>query len=304
MRKYLIFGLLAVALVVSTGIALAAKPTFRAARVTNPVTGEAKNTVVIPARAIEVAPSLYNLGEAVDPESGKVVKGYAIIDFGERFAKPGTVCGNGICEPSENAKKCPADCGGGEEPDSSCYGFLARGAKWKNLEPYLVDPENSRGLSETFVRSNLAADILKWESVAEVNILGDEISGIVDGADLVSPDNKNEVYFADIEESGAIGITVVWGIFRGPPSARELVEWDQVYDDVDFDWSANCESENCTLKMDFENIATHELGHSVGLDDLYNSKCSEQTMYGYADFGEIKKRTLEAGDIRGISELY
>jgi hypothetical protein len=57
-------------------------------------------------------------------------------------------------------------------------------------------------------------------------------------------------------------------------------------------------------KMDFENIATHELGHSVGLGDLYTDACSEQTMYGYADNGETKKRTLEAGDIKGVQELY
>ena len=57
-------------------------------------------------------------------------------------------------------------------------------------------------------------------------------------------------------------------------------------------------------KMDFANIATHELGHSVGLDDLYDDKCREQTMHGYADYGETKKRTLEAGDIAGISKLY
>ena len=55
--------------------------------------------------------------------------------------------------------------------------------------------------------------------------------------------------------------------------------------------------------MDFENIATHELGHAVGLGDLYND-CTEETMYGYASYGETKKRTLEAGDITGIKKLY
>lgn len=86
------------------------------------------------------------------------------------------------------------------------------------------------------------------------------------------------------------------------------MEWDQIYDDADFDWSEDCTAEDCTIlgneKMDFENIATHELGHSVGLDDLYEDKCSEQTMYGYADDGETKKRNLEAGDITGIQKLY
>jgi hypothetical protein len=136
--------------------------------------------------------------------------------------------------------------------------------------------------------------------VAGVDIIGGEITGTVDGADLTSPDNKNEVLFGNVDFPGAIAVTIVWGIFRGLPAGRELVEWDQVYDDVDFDWGLNGEAG----KMDFENIATHELGHSVGLADLYDAVCSEETMYGYAAEGETKKRTLEGGDITGVLELY
>jgi len=56
--------------------------------------------------------------------------------------------------------------------------------------------------------------------------------------------------------------------------------------------------------MDLQNIATHELGHGVGLGDLYITACSEETMYGYSNYGETKKRTLNAGDIMGIQKLY
>ena len=56
--------------------------------------------------------------------------------------------------------------------------------------------------------------------------------------------------------------------------------------------------------MDLDSIVTHELGHSVGLGDLYTAECAEQTMYGYATEGETKKRDLEAGDIVGIQKLY
>ena len=56
--------------------------------------------------------------------------------------------------------------------------------------------------------------------------------------------------------------------------------------------------------MDLQNIATHEFGHGAGLDDLYEDSCSEETMYGYAENGETKKRTLGSGDIAGIVELY
>ena len=91
------------------------------------------------------------------------------------------------------------------------------------------------------------------------------------------------------------------------PTTNFLVEWDQVYSNK-FDWSLDCEvegeGEDCTNKMDFQNIATHELGHAVGMGDLYTDPCSEQTMYGYATNGETKKRTLESGDITGLNILY
>ena len=104
--------------------------------------------------------------------------------------------------------------------------------------------------------------------------------------------------FADIG-GGAIAVTIVWGIFRGPPNGRELVEWDQIYDDADFNWSATVEA----VKMDFEIIAMHELGHSVGMAHPSDS-CTEETMYRFADFGETNKRTLELGDITGVKKLY
>jgi hypothetical protein len=288
------------ALVFSVGAVLAAKPDSTPHKA-NPSGGHA--TVVMPAHAVEVAPGVFSLGRAID--KGKVVEGYAFIDYKKGFGKP-TGCNNdGKCQGWEDPScaDCAGGGNGGGSDTSSCYGFLARGAKWKTIEPYIVNPSNTRELDETFITDNLAFDIEKWETAAgtETDILG---AGSATNetliADLEWLDDKNEVYFADVGHEGAIAITIVWGIFSGPPWQRELVEWDQVYDDVDFGWSATGEAG----KMDFENIATHELGHSVGLDDLYDSKCSEQTMYGYASYGETNKRDLNTGDIAGIQKLY
>jgi len=255
---------------------------------------KAKNPVVIPAHAVEVAPGVFYLGKALD--KGRVVEGYAM------FVKP-TCDNDGICDPEENPScaDCKKDVEDPEEPDtSSCYEFLAREAKWKSVEDYIVNPTTT-WLDRSFVTSNLASNIDKWETAADYDVLGSGSStNDILVADTVSPDDKNEVYFADIDYEGAIAIAIIWGYFSGPPFARELVEWDMVFDDVDFDWSKEGEED----KMDFENIATHELGHAVGLGDLYNDACSEQTMYGYSTEGETKKQTLESGDIAGIQKLY
>lgn len=228
--------------------------------------------------------SIIYLGQSYDRQSNQEVEGYAFIyrdkNNSARSSKP-----------------------------VSCYGYLAKGAKWKNVESWLVNTDNSRGLGSSFVFDNMTSDISKWEDAANgiiddsagFNILGDgSTTNETLVSDTLSPDNENEVYFADIAESGVIGVTTIWGVFGGPINSRQLVEWDMVFDDVDFDWSSFGESS----KMDFENIATHELGHAVGMGDLYANSCNLETMFGYASDGETIKRDLNTGDITGINLLY
>ncbi|MDO8669653.1 MAG: hypothetical protein Q7K65_05155 [Candidatus Buchananbacteria bacterium] len=55
---------------------------------------------------------------------------------------------------------------------------------------------------------------------------------------------------------------------------------------------------------DAQNILTHELGHTVGLDDEYDNSYLSNTMYGYGAKGETKKNTLTVGDKSGALILY
>ncbi|MBU4069891.1 MAG: matrixin family metalloprotease [Nanoarchaeota archaeon] len=239
-----------------------------------------QNKFILPKNAMEVSPGVFYLGKALD--KGRVVEGYAFMikDSQDKKAR--------ISKPPK------------EDP---CYTFLAEGAKWKSVEPYIVDTANGRGLTDSFISDNLASDILKWETASGgYDILGDGKTGDVDASTIGQLNDKNEVMFGDIDSSGAIGVTIVWGIFSGPAKRRVLVEWDMIFDDVDFDWSED--ATNSITEMDFENIATHELGHAMGMGDLYNTECNTQTMYGISWNGDIEKRSLESGDIAGINILY
>lgn len=220
------------------------------------------------------------LGKAFDKKSGKEVEGYAIVHYAKNASKP--------TKPSLG---------------TACYSYIAKGAKWKIIEPWVVDSVNTDRLDSNFILQNMKDDIAKWEiaSGADNDILGEGKLSETPITISSSLDNENEATFAPIDNAGAIAVTYIWGYFSGPMFQRELVEWDQVYNDK-YQWTADAKIE--PTKMDFENIATHELGHSVGMRDLYTSRCSDQTMYGYADYGETSKRSLESGDITGIDLLY
>jgi len=268
--------------VLVAGVALA-KPDTTRVPVTNTRSGV---TVTIPARAVEVAPDVFHLGTAV--VDGKVVEGLMIIDR-RKEAKGGN--------PGKPDKP---DKPGKPAGESSCYAYLAKGAKWKTVEPWLINPNNAQGLSDLFLLSNTAANIQKWEDTAGADVFGGgALTAMPLVPDDVAPDGQNEVLFGSIDSPGAIAVTITWGIFGGPPKNRELIEWDQVYDEVDYPWSDS----GAPGTMDYENISTHELGHALGMGHP-NDSCVEETMYRFADFGETKKRDLNAGDIAGIDKLY
>jgi len=228
--------------------------------------------------------SVIYLGQAIDPVSGKIVEGIAFIHYKKEFGK------------NNNNGRKP---GGNSSP--VCYSFLSKGAKWKTPEDYIFDANNTEGLSQTTLKGLLFSDMGTWDNEVTANIFGSEIAGVVDGVDTSAPDGKNEVMFGSVSSPGVIAVTTVWGIFRGRSSDKELLEWDMIFNESDFDWSA--EVGGIVGKMDFSNIATHELGHAAGMGHPDNS-CADETMYAYADFSETKKRDLYAGDITGIKELY
>jgi hypothetical protein len=98
-----------------------------------------------------------------------------------------------------------------------------------------------------------------------------------------------------------LGRTSVWF----SRATGELLEVDTVFNKrvpwAIFNSSPECQSSPDAY--DFQNVATHEFGHWVGLDDLFDSLDRDQTMYAFSAGGEVKKRTLGLGDIRGKNAL-
>ncbi len=105
--------------------------------------------------------------------------------------------------------------------------------------------------------------------------------------------------------NNAIAITVTWYY----PSTGQWVESDTILNKkLKWSWTpystVSAECGGTSGAYDLQDIMTHENGHWVGLDDLYDSFSRDLTMYGYGMTSELKKDTLGQGDILGKQFLY
>jgi len=113
-------------------------------------------------------------------------------------------------------------------------------------------------------------------------------------------DNVNAILWKKLGRS-TLGVTFVWF----SRDSGELLEVDTVFNKrhpwAIFPTGAECQT--FPDAYDLQNIATHEFGHWVGLDDLFDDADKDLTMYGFSAGGEIKKRSLGTGDASGRNEL-
>jgi len=177
----------------------------------------------------------------------------------------------------------------------SCYKLLS--VKWKSLPiSYVVNPE-----VEAIVPGAIFTGNETWDAATSKELFNDNYS--LDNTanwDGDYPDGRNEYSMGNYPQDGVIAVTVVWSGVPIGSKGRQIIDFDVLFD-TDFAWG------DATLNpalMDLQNIAVHESGHGIGLGDIYNSNCSEVTMYGYSGYGETKKRTLEQPDITGLQKMY
>ena len=108
-------------------------------------------------------------------------------------------------------------------------------------------------------------------------------------------DGANIVCFGPMGLTGTLAENSFWYY----TSSGQIID-----SDIKFNTNYTWATDGSPSAYDVQNVGTHEFGHSLSLDDLYNAADSEKTMYGYVSAGEIKKRTLDQDDIDGITYLY
>ena len=195
------------------------------------------------------------------------------------------------------AKKDRSETAPLESTATTCYAFLsATEPRWDSLVSYVINPKNRQGLAQEFTGSAISTSAETWDDSTRIELFNNEYS-FDSRARFGKRDGKNVLAFGNYGRRGVIAVTYVW--YTTVPLPR-ILEFDILFD-TDFQWGDATETPS---RMDLQNIATHEIGHGIGLADLYSTDCDDVTMYGYSTEGETEKRDLEPPDILGLRSLY
>jgi hypothetical protein len=130
---------------------------------------------------------------------------------------------------------------------------------------------------------------IQWDDETPANIYDSISENAVDPPPGIAADGVNTVSWGPIDGPGG---TVAMTGFSFWPHTKELVEFDLIFDIAE-DWStAGAED-----AFDIQGVATHELGHTLVLDDLRSPRDGALTMHAYTWPGDIR----HPGDIRRIA---
>lgn len=177
----------------------------------------------------------------------------------------------------------------------SCYKLL--GPKW-SVTPvnYVINPSNPYGLDEnTFVIPSIVSSAETWDAATSTELFNNAYS-VNYNAVWGNRDFSNNIVFGDYPSDNAIAVTRYWYTLIG----RQMLEFDVIFN-TRFTFGDGATNPSV---FDLQGIATHEIGHGAGLNDIYSTTCGYVTMYGYSWPGDDEKRTIELPDIAGIQKMY
>lgn len=158
-----------------------------------------------------------------------------------------------------------------------------------------------RWLDPYYANANAHVDLLDaagqtWNDATA----GEPFGGVQQGTEgpPLTRDGTNQILFDDFDNPDWLAYAHIWWrqvTIDGEPVAV-AAESDQVYDTSD-PLTTNPSSGG----YDILGLATHEMGHTMGLQHV-STECL--TMHPILDYGSTAERTLGDGDVVGIQSLY
>lgn len=179
--------------------------------------------------------------------------------------------------------------------------YLLTGKRWNTRDPQLTfvlrNDANlaSEGLQTLAVQAAFVAAASTWDAATSQNLFAD--SGTIAVSPAVTIDTYNKLNTVGWKPflNNCLAYSRTWYKSTLVDGYKTIVDADICFN-TKYPWRTSG-----TVGADVQTIALHELGHSLGLGDLYSSADSEQAMYGY--YKKVKI-SLGAGDRLGIAKMY
>jgi hypothetical protein len=188
-----------------------------------------------------------------------------------------------------------------EEPtpaDNSAYALI--GLELTATATYVVNLEGAPVGAVAEIQEAFAA----WDAVTPMALFNYGGDSVLRGWGL---DGENTVSWVGIVPRDIVAVANIWALGDADEDGLlDIVEFDITFNAL-HKWGIDPDDEGpdrLRREFDVQNVATHEVGHVLGLKDLYEEQYRELTMYGYTSKGETSKISLEQGDINGAQSLY
>ena len=199
----------------------------------------------------------------------------------------------------------------------SSSSYVLNGFRWNqenpNIQLYLNPTDIPPGIKAESARDAISAAANTWDGAVHKNLFTDKSTVIIDYSKEV-PNPFSGDYRADgINTNGFrnfgnnyLAVSIFWTDLKKEDGYYSTIESDILYN-LDFKWTDDLKQAESSGRLDLQSVAVHELGHTIGLDDLYTLDNSDARKY---DFDQVMnlyngpQRTLGNGDKAGAQALY
>jgi hypothetical protein len=201
--------------------------------------------------------------------------------------------------------------------------YKLTGFRWNTKNPkvqlYLNPTNTPSGLSASSTQQAITAAANVWDNAVSANLFADGTTVKVDSKKVVdnpfSTRPKRDGYSVHGWKKFGncfLGYNRWWSNGKKVGGYYSITESDVWYN-LDYQWTTTLSVAQKTKKLDLMSVSLHELGHTVGLDDIYS------TVYGGTlspkdartrDYDQVMnlyngpQRTLGNGDKYGLKKLY
>lgn len=173
---------------------------------------------------------------------------------------------------------------------STVGGHYTTGSATYWVNPNFVDAAAGTPSQQVATIQNAAA---AWH--AQASIPFNYVYGGTTSVASVAYDGTNTIFYSHTDGGGALAVCYYW--MAGGSMYQFDIEFFDRDGTYDFVWAQT----PALNQFDIQSVATHELGHALGLG---HSAASGATMYPSVAPGDMGNRTLAADDIAGAQFLY